>query len=254
MGARHKRQIEAVIFDLDDTLIDWAQPEIAFQDYIRPKIDRVHCFLVQAGHPVPPADDFFALLNEAMHQAWDDAKVDWQIKSIGQVMMESFTSLGLDTSQIDIDQVLRTHGGGVFPGVVLFEDTLDVLAELRQRGYKIGLLTNSFMPMWMRDPELEAYHLLDYLDARVTSGDTGYLKPHPAIYHEILARLGTRPENAVFVGDRPVNDIAGANATGLISVLMNPPHLDRDLNGVVPDYTITSLSQLLPILERLEAA
>jgi putative hydrolase of the HAD superfamily len=252
MGAHHKRLIEAVIFDLDDTLIDWAEPQISFPDYIRPRIDRVHCFLVKEGHPLPPADDFFTFLNEAMHQAWDDAKVDWRIKSIGQVMLEAFTDLGLDTSRIDIETVLEVHGGGVYPGVVLFDDTLDVLGELRRRGYKIGLLTNSFMPMWMRDPELEAYQLMEYLDARIASGDIGYLKPHPAIYHEILARLGTRPERAVFVGDRPVNDIAGANATGLISVLINPPHLDRDLNGVVPDYTINCLSQLLTILERLE--
>jgi FMN phosphatase YigB (HAD superfamily) len=56
----------------------------------------------------------------------------------------------------------------------------------------------------------------------------------------------------VFVGDRPVNDIAGANEAGMISVLISPPHLDRELNGVQPDYIIQRLSELIPILDKLE--
>jgi FMN phosphatase YigB (HAD superfamily) len=93
---------------------------------------------------------------------------------------------------------------------------------------------------------------MPFLDARITSGDVGYLKPHPEIYEHILKMLELKPEQAVFVGDRPQNDIAGANIAGLTSVLISPPHLDRDLEGVVPDYTITTLSELLPLLENLE--
>jgi putative hydrolase of the HAD superfamily len=57
---------------------------------------------------------------------------------------------------------------------------------------------------------------------------------------------------AVFVGDRPANDIAGANAVGLTSVWMNPPHLSHELNGVTPDYEINALQELLPILAEIE--
>jgi putative hydrolase of the HAD superfamily len=105
--------------------------------------------------------------------------------------------------------------------------------------------------MWMRDVELEAYEMLHYFDARVTSGDVGVLKPHPEIYEHILEMLDLRPDQAVFVGDRPINDIAGANEVGLVSVLMAPPHLERELDGVVPDFTIEKLSELIPLLEKL---
>ena len=126
------------------------------------------------------------------------------------------------------------------PGVALYTDTKPVLESLRQRGYKIGLITNSMMPMWMRDVELQAYEIIEYFDVRLTSGDVGYMKPHPIIYHRALEELNIRPEQAIFVGDRPANDIAGANAAGLISVLMSPPHLERELNDVAPDHIITS--------------
>jgi FMN phosphatase YigB (HAD superfamily) len=65
--------------------------------------------------------------------------------------------------------------------------------------------------------------------------------------------LETAPEQTLFVGDRPANDIAGANEVGMISVLMKPAHLDRPLDGVKPDFTIERLSALLPLLEEMEA-
>jgi putative hydrolase of the HAD superfamily len=138
------------------------------------------------------------------------------------------------------------------PDVVLFADTIPVLKTLRARDYKIGLVTNSMMPMWMRDVELEAYEIIDYFDARITSGDTGYIKPHPSIYHKALELLDAAPCEAVFVGDRPEYDIVGANEAGLTSVLMAPPYLGRELNNVQPDHIISCLSELLPILDTLE--
>jgi putative hydrolase of the HAD superfamily len=104
----------------------------------------------------------------------------------------------------------------------------------------------------MRDIELREYQMLQYFDARLTSGDTGYMKPHPTIYQKALDLLGVEARQALFVGDRPANDIAGANDAGMVSVLMSPLHLERDLEGVCPNYTISCLSELLPILKGME--
>jgi putative hydrolase of the HAD superfamily len=173
--------------------------------------------------------------------------------SISEMMLQVFENLGLDLDRIDMHEVLLVYDWRPLPGVVPYDDTFEVLEELKCRGYKIGLLTNSFLPMWMRDIELREYGLIDYLDARITAADAGYLKPHPIIYQKTLEMLGMTPEEAVFVGDRPRNDIAGANNFGMISVLMDPPHLNRELEGVIPDYTISTLSELLPILEALDS-
>jgi putative hydrolase of the HAD superfamily len=246
-----KRHIQAVLFDLDDTLISWERPSVSREEFYYPRVERVHAFLSNAGHRLPPCREFWDILNKSILAMWAEAKKTWHITSFGRLLDQLLEDLGLDTSRLDVDQVLRQFGWEPWPGVELFPETVPVLRALRESGYKTGLLTNSFMPMWMRDEELRAYGLLDLLDRRVSAGDVGYLKPHPAVYRHLLAQLDVVPDQALFVGDRPGNDIVGANETGLVSVLMSPPYLERELDGVQPDYQIERLDQLLPLLERL---
>jgi FMN phosphatase YigB (HAD superfamily) len=55
----------------------------------------------------------------------------------------------------------------------------------------------------------------------------------------------------MFVGDRPENDVRGANEAGMVSVWMDPPHLTLELDDVEPNYRITQLAELIPILREL---
>lgn len=246
-----QRQIKAVIFDLDDTLIDWSNLEIEWDEFHYSRIEKVWEYLTEQGFTLPEKKALFQFMKERIRKIWDNARGEWVIPSMGEAMAQMLTDLEISPEEVDMKALLSHYNWGVYPGVVLFEDTHYVLETLRQQDYKIGLVTNSIFHMWMRDIELEAYDLIHYFDARLTSGDVGYLKPHPQIYHNILEMLEVSPEEAVFVGDRPQNDIAGANKVGLTSVLISPPHLDRELNGHIPDYTIASLSELLPILQEL---
>jgi putative hydrolase of the HAD superfamily len=245
------RQIKAVIFDLDDTLIDWSNLEVKWDVFHFGRVEKARNYLTENGHQLPEPQELYVFIKDRLQKTWDDARQDWAIPSMAQVMHQILIDLGISAEQVDMEALLTHYNWGVFPGVVPFDDTHQVLETLRQQDYKIGLVTNSIFSMWMRDVELEAYNLIDYFDARITSGDIGYLKPHPQIYHRILEMLDVRPDQAVFVGDRPQNDIAGANEVGLTSVLMSPPHLERDLDGIQPDHTINTLSELLPILEKL---
>lgn len=248
----HPPHIRAVIFDLDDTLIDWSGQSVKWPDFIYPKNRAMYDYLAAAGHPLPlTADDFSARIRTILEQQWAEAKKSWHAASFVHVMRTLCQELGVDLEHLNMIELLTAHNWEPFPGVALFPDTLSVLNTLRQEGYLLGLITNSHLPMWMRDVELAHYGLLDYFPARITSGDTGYMKPHPAIFQSMADLLGVRPEQAVFVGDRPANDVAGANLSGMISVWLNLPHLHFELNGVEPDFIITELSQLLTILSQL---
>jgi putative hydrolase of the HAD superfamily len=246
------RRISAVLFDLDDTLLDWSRQLTDWQDITRHHINKVHDYLSARGHILPDQSAFFQHYMTTLVQSWDKAKQTWAGVYFADVLRQCFAALALDVGQIDFHEVMQVYDWRPLPGVVPYSDAIPVLQTLRQQGYKVGLITNSMFPMWMRDIELREYQLLEFFDARITSGDTGYMKPHPAIFQKALDLLGADARQAVFVGDRPINDIAGANESGLVSILVVPPHLQRDLDDTRPDYTINCLSELLPILRGLE--
>lgn len=245
--------IKAVIFDLDDTLIDWSGMNMTFREFIDPKLVHVHKYLVDQGFEVASAEKLADLVHDYSRFVWHRALETGGGASLVNALKLTFDELGIPIEAVNMDEVLQAYRWEPFPGVVPFEDTHDVLTDLKEAGYKIGLVTNSYQPMWMRDVELRKYDLIDYFDARITSGDTGFIKPHPAIYWRMLGLLNLMPEEAVFVGDRPDQDIKGAHSVGMPNVLMSPAHLNRELNGVRPDYTIRQLSELPSILETLNS-
>jgi putative hydrolase of the HAD superfamily len=247
-----QRRIQAILFDMDDTLIDWSGFTADYQVFMRPHLENVYTYLAKQAYSLPDLDTFCDQYTETVIAHWGEAKKTWYAVSLDHVLHDFLQTLQLDVSQIDTHALMNAYNAQPIPDVVPFADTVPVLKKLRERDYKLGLVTNSMMPMWMRDIELEAYELIDYFDARITSGDTGYIKPHPYIYEEALRLLDVQPAEAVFVGDRPDYDIAGANEAGLTSVLMSPSYLNRELNNVQPDHIISCLSELLPILEALE--
>jgi len=246
------RRIHAILFDLDDTLIDWSGLTVDYPVFMKPHLDKVYDYLAAQGQFLPDRDTFSETYTKIVIDHWAEAKKTWCAVNFGRVLEDFAQTLELDVSQIDYHALMCAYDAQPIPDVVPFADTIPVLESLRAQDYKIGLVTNSMLPMWMRDVELEAYAIIDYFDVRLTSGDTGYIKPHPFIYQKALGLLGVEPGEAVFVGDRPDYDIVGANDAGLTSVLMAPTYLERELNNIQPDHIISCLSDLLPILAALE--
>jgi putative hydrolase of the HAD superfamily len=116
----------------------------------------------------------------------------------------------------------------------LFDDVLPVLADLRERGLKIGLLSNTARDL----DRFVAHHGLE-VDAVLTSRAHGKTKPHEAIFRRMLELLDVGPDEAVMVGDSVEDDIEGAKALGI-----RPFLLDRD--GRYPDAAnrLTDLREL----------
>ena len=75
----------------------------------------------------------------------------------------------------------------------LFPDTIDVLRELHERGIRIGINSNRPCTGDMMRPDFEDFGIVDYIDAVVCSGDTGFVKPHPSTFERIIADLDVRP-------------------------------------------------------------
>jgi putative hydrolase of the HAD superfamily len=116
----------------------------------------------------------------------------------------------------------------------LYEDVLPTLTDLRGRGLKLGLVSNT-----ARDLDaFVTHHALD-VDAALSSRTHGKVKPHESIFRAVLERLEVEPSAAAMVGDSPDDDVAGARSLGIRAFL-----LDRDER--YPDHPerLTDLRQL----------
>lgn len=123
-----------------------------------------------------------------------------------------------------------------------FPEVPDVLARLRDKGYRLAVVSNfdSRLPGILRAVGIDAF-----MDAIIYSSRAGSAKPDPAIFQQALDALGIAPEQALHVGDSVEADVGGAKAAGLKALLIS--------RGRVPvagsEQVIRSLADLADQLE-----
>jgi putative hydrolase of the HAD superfamily len=127
-----------------------------------------------------------------------------------------------------------------------FADLRGILARLRARDLRLGIITNGGHEFQMRT--IEALGIAPYFAAILTSEREGLKKPDARLFHRAAQRLGVAPPEAVFVGDHPVVDIAGAREAGLKAIWKRDQFWEPPLSA---DGVIDHLSQLEPQLMRL---
>jgi putative hydrolase of the HAD superfamily len=125
-----------------------------------------------------------------------------------------------------------------------------LLRELRRRGIKVGVLSNTMWPRSAHEQIFVRDEVLDLIDGAVYSSEIPWVKPHPEAFRAAMTAIGvTDPATCVFVGDRPYDDVHGAKSAGMRAVLV--PNSDVPaFEAGVPDAIITRLADLLGHLDR----
>jgi len=219
--------INAVLFDLDNTLVDFM------------KMKKLSCeaaidAMIGAGLNVKKEKAFkilfdlydqYGLEEKTIFQKFLKkiaGKIDYKVLASGIVAYRKMRSGFLDP----------------FPGVDY------VLLKLKDRGIKIGVVTDApKLKAWMR---LAAMKLSNYFDVVVTFEDTRQLKPSKMPFAAALRKLKMKPAECLMVGDWPERDIKGAKAYGMQTCFArygNP--LAKKVNA---DYEIKDIRDLLKIV------
>ena len=103
--------------------------------------------------------------------------------------------------------------------IVMLDGAVDVLKTLKERGYIVGAITNGVSSL--QNIKLDTAGIRDLFDVVVVSGDIGIYKPDRRIFDEAIRRAGVKNEEALFVGDHPINDIEGALGADMKAIRMN---------------------------------
>jgi putative hydrolase of the HAD superfamily len=129
-----------------------------------------------------------------------------------------------------------------------YEDTFSVLHELRLKGFRTAIVSNTSWgsPSSLWRDEIKRIGLHEYMDALVFDRDVGWRKPAKPIFEFVLEKLQAHPDECIFVGDEPRWDRDGAQAVGMDAIL-----IDRRPNTLAAEqHTLKHLSDLLPTLSR----
>ncbi|MGP8078533.1 MAG: HAD family hydrolase [Thermoplasmata archaeon] len=129
----------------------------------------------------------------------------------------------------------------------LFSDVRRCLDQLRAERRTLGIVSNSTSEASVRRI-LDRVGVLDYFERVVSSGTEGVAKPSAEIFRRAIARLGVRPDEALYVGNLPTTDARGAAAAGLHSVWLNREGME--LGEDPPE--IMSLLEVPLVISRLE--
>ena len=131
---------------------------------------------------------------------------------------------------------------------VPYPDAVPTLTELKQRGYKLGVIANQNYGTKQR---LKNWGLLPFFEMIASSAELGMAKPDPAIFEWALKQADCSPQNAVMVGDRMDNDMAPANRLGIHTVRLKRglgAYHEPQSGDEIPEYTISTLAELLDLL------
>ncbi len=244
-------QLKAVLFDFDDTLIDWSGVKIGWHQIEAPHLAQVRKFIEQKmGMSCPDLSSLGELYSQHTRVAWMEARSTLHAPHMPNILMNTLKELGVAVELLETEEVIRAYDWAAVPGTVVFPDVPRILETLRASGIKLGIVTNASQPMSMRDAELEAHGLLDYFpDCRLAAADIGYLKPHPQIFECALERMGTSTAETVFVGDNPTADIAGAEGVGMRAVQRVFSHAGMDSELSESHPCLHSLDGLPAVLD-----
>jgi putative hydrolase of the HAD superfamily len=224
--------VSAVIFDWGGTLTPWhtIDHEELWRVICAPHYDR------------DQVADTVAMLRSAENHLWGIAEREQRSATLDEL----FTRAGVLPSEEFVAGYFRAWEQHTFTD----PEAVEVLLELRRRGIKVGVLSNTMWPRAHHERIFTRDGLIDLIDGAVYSSEIPWTKPHPEAFRAAMAAVGVpRPQDCVYVGDRPFDDVHGAHQAGLRTVLI--PNSDVPAFArAEPDATIGRLSELISVIDR----
>lgn len=225
--------IKAIIFDLDNTLVDFmAMKEAA--------IDSAVLAMIDAGLKMPKQS-----VKEKIYEIYDEEGIE------DQKVFDKF--LTRELGEIDY----RIHAAGIIgyrrareAALVLYPHVQLVLMELMKRGMKLAVLSDApRLQAWLRLCQLNLHNIFDIV---ITFEDTHKKKPAPEPFKLALQKLGVNPEHAIMVGDWAERDIYGAKLLQMHTIFARYGDRFGTTNSGA-DYEIDDIIKLLDIVDLLSS-
>jgi putative hydrolase of the HAD superfamily len=218
--------IKAIIFDLDNTILDRTSTFKNFTgSFLRNYFDHLdntqeileRIILLDKDGYKDKQELFSELLGE----------LPWKVKP-------------------PITELLDYYNKEYVKNAILMDQAREVIQHIRKKNYKTGLITNG--KTLIQYGKIDQVGLRNDFDIIIVSEEAGFKKPDPRIFEMALRKLDLRPDECIYIGDHPLNDIEGAANIGMQTIWMKVNQPWNDDLKTKPLHTIDRLSALFKLI------
>ncbi len=223
--------IKAVIFDLDNTLVNFSQVK-------RMAVEAAVDAMIDAGLKAGKAETIQRVFKIYEREGIEDQQI------FDKMLVEDLGHIDYRILAAGINGYRRAKAGNM----ALYPHVRITLTQLIKMGIQIAIVSDApRLLAWLR---LVSMGLDSFFDVVVAYEDTGKRKPDPAPFQLALSRLGVEPKEALMVGDWAVRDMAGAKAVGMVSAFARyGDDFKTDNSGA--DHEVTDIIQLIDIVSKI---
>lgn len=223
--------IKAVIFDLDNTLVD-------FMAMKKQAVDAAIHSMIDAGLKLSAAE-----AKVRIDRIYKEKGIEFQ-NVFDLLLYDVFKKVDYKILSAGIIAYRRAREAALVP----YPHVYLTLTELLKMGLKLAVISDApAREAWLRLSYLNFHHLFDLV---LTFDDTGERKPSPVPFRRVLKLLGLEPQEALMVGDWAERDMVGAAKVGMKTVFARY----GDTFGTVEthaDYDINDIAELMSIVKKI---
>lgn len=225
--------IKAVIFDIDNTLMD-------FMKMKRAAVDSAVDAMIDAGLNIPKEK----MVEIIFKVYWEEGIEDQNI--FDKVLLKEFGQIDYKILAAGIIGYKKAKEGHM----TLYPHVRMTLSELLKMQIKMGVVSDApRLPVWLRIVGLGLHHYFEHV---VTFEDTGERKPSPKPFRKILELLKTEPQESIMVGDWADRDILGAKNMGMLTAWAKyGDEFHTKESGA--DYVLNDIFDIVQIVQKINA-
>ena len=226
--------IKAVIFDLDNTLLDFMK----MKEYA---VKAAISGMIEAGLDIDNEESYKTIISIYEKEGWENQQVFnyFLDRTVGEVNNKYLAA------------AIVAYRRAREANLLLYPNVNHTLVELMKIGIKLAVVSDApSREAWMRIYYLNLHH---HFDIVLTFDDTNARKPSPIPFQMALKELKTEPSETLMVGDWPERDVAGANNLGIRTIFARYGDSFGTINSGA-DWDINDVYEIVGIVNELNSA
>ncbi|RMH01843.1 MAG: HAD family hydrolase [Chloroflexi bacterium] len=245
-------RLQAIVFDLGGTLIEYSGPYQKWPDMETPGFLAAYAVLQTAQLPLPDFQQFQQTGFDLLPIRWQAAVKGKQNLRLIELLADVLAAYQVVVPPNLLDRAARAYEQAIQQQARPMPMAKETVARLKEAGYRLGLISNTMFTGAAHEEDLRRFGLREYFDELLFSADVNKWKPNADPFWHVLEALQVAPETAVYIGDDPASDVVGGQRAGMFTIHYHSHSRFPTPNGVHPHARIFGLDELIPALRQLE--